>query len=121
MPAELQPLVQQQLNAADSRQMFWQGQVWPGQNMEWRIEEDTSGTTGDEGEQPKQWKTSLRLTMPNLGQLNALLTLGSSGVSIKVATDQVETLRQAAPALADALAAAGVPAISVQIITNEQA
>lgn len=121
MPAELQPLVQQQLNAADSRQMFWQGQVWPGQNMEWRIEEDTSGAPEGEEAQPKQWKTSLRLTMPNLGQLNAILTLGTAGVSVKVATDQVEALRQAAPALADALAAAGVPAISVQIITNEQA
>ncbi|MDD5297977.1 MAG: flagellar hook-length control protein FliK [Rhodocyclaceae bacterium] len=119
MPAELQPLVQQQLDAADSRTLIWQGQVWPDQNMEWRIEEDQSRAADEDTDQPKQWKTSLRLTMPNLGQLNAVLTLGPAGVSVTVATDQVDALRQAAPGLADSLAALGVPAQSIQVIANE--
>ncbi len=123
MPTELQPLVQQQLDAADSRQLLWQGQVWPGQNMEWRIEEDQEGarSDGEDEDQPKQWKTSLRLTMPNLGSLNATLTLNASGVSVILATDRVQALRDAAPVLADSLAAVGVPPLSVQVVPHEQA
>ncbi len=31
------PLVQQQLETLDQRQLLWQGQVWPGQDMRWQI------------------------------------------------------------------------------------
>src|SRR5512135_2688087 len=40
IPDHLQTLVQQQLNALETRQVLWQGQVWQGQEMRWEVREE---------------------------------------------------------------------------------
>lgn len=120
LPTQLEPLVQQQLDAADSGQMIWHGQIWPGQDMEWRIEQEGRQHAGDGDQDDQQWKTSLRLTLPHLGQVNASIALSPSGVTLKLASDQGDTLRQAAPELAHSLEAAGVPVLSLSVVGNEQ-
>jgi hypothetical protein len=83
IPNQLQPLVQQQLNALETRQVFWQGHVWPNQRMDWEIHEETprQGTASFE-DSGKQWATQIRLDLPNLGEVAAMLRFSSNGLSI---------------------------------------
>lgn len=83
IPGQLQTLVQQQLNTLETRQVFWQGHVWPNQLMDWEIHEEGArqNTSGYE-EAGKQWATQIRLDLPNLGEVAAMLRFNSSGLSI---------------------------------------
>jgi len=75
------PLVRQQLEVLDSRQVAWQGQVWPGQTMDWTVEERAAREQGSEMATP-EWQTSLRLILPQLGEISAKLTLHPQGIRI---------------------------------------
>ncbi|OZB47854.1 MAG: hypothetical protein B7X42_06585 [Thiomonas sp. 14-66-4] len=78
LPAQLQGLVQQQLATLAQGQVLWAGQIWPGQELQWRIEPDDAragdepGSTGARG-----WTTVLKLDLPQLGQLVVTLHLGA--------------------------------------------
>lgn len=78
IPPHLVPIVQQQLDGLATQNFVWQGQVWPGQNMEWSIEPDASSHTDDEAS-GENWRTTLRLTLPHLGEVNAALRLRPGG------------------------------------------
>ena len=112
VPRDIQPLVHQQLESLVSQQMIWQGQVWPGQTMEWRVDVPEREGGGREEQDQQSWHTNLRLALPDLGELDAELILNASGVAIRINAanaDAAARLQQALPDLADALAAAGVP------------
>jgi hypothetical protein len=103
-------LVQQQLEALDARQLAWCGQVWPEQSLEWRIEED-SREEHRGVEAPPAWKTSLRLALPRLGDVNAVLAVAGNDVRITLtaaAPDARSDLRAGEPALRTAFERAGL-------------
>ncbi|MDP2961334.1 MAG: flagellar hook-length control protein FliK [Sulfurimicrobium sp.] len=88
---ETLPIVRQQLEALDSRQVVWQGQVWPGQAMDWRIEERSAHEQGGgEIEQP-EWQTSLHLMLPQLGEISAKLILHPLGLRIQLGVTESAT------------------------------
>lgn len=111
IPERLLPLVHQQLDAVATQNFIWQGQVWPGQTMEWEIEDPAAdGRRGDEPDE--NWNSTLRLTLPRLGGVEARLHLTPAGVAIRLIADSDATRQALAAAearLADALAAADVP------------
>jgi hypothetical protein len=118
VPEELRPLVQQQLDAVATNRMFWHGEVWPQQPMDWQIEwqgeREADGNTDD----ASRWSTSLSLTTPRLGRVDASLQLSSKGVRITLATPygaSAADMRDEAPKLAAALEAAGVPLLAFQV------
>ncbi|WP_374499607.1 flagellar hook-length control protein FliK [Zoogloea sp.] len=108
----LLPLVHQQLDTLATHQVVWQGQIWPGQQMEWEIE-DPSGRSGeDDGEPEPYWNTTLRRTLPGMGGIEARLHLTPAGVAVRLITDDVRSrdiLIAGQPRLAEALDAANVP------------
>lgn len=112
VPEGLRPLVQQQLDAVAGQRLVWHGEAWPRQTLEWEIEWD-DGRHGEEaGEEASRWQTSLSLTTPRLGRIDAKLRLTPDGVQIALTTPEgasAADLAAAAPELAAALAAAGVP------------
>ncbi len=85
-----QPIVQQQLDTLETRQIVWQGQVWPGQQMDWRIDEDGSQSTHD-GENAPRWRTQLHLEMPTLGGVTAKLTMDGRGIRVDFSADRSQT------------------------------
>lgn len=109
---ELTPLVQQQLNALATQNYVWQGQVWPGQNMQWEITEDNGRPKNAPEDMPSRWQTRLQLTLPKLGEIDARLRLGEGGqleLSLTANSQNSETrLRQAQSELASAMQAAGL-------------
>jgi hypothetical protein len=108
----LLPLVHQQLDAIATHQLVWQGQIWPGQNMEWEIEDPARDSDGSADETEATWNTTLRLTLPSLGGVEARLHLTPAGVAVRLIADESatrNTLEAAESPLADALAAVNVP------------
>ena len=123
MPDELKPLVQQQLDAAGTQRLVWHGEVWPGQTMDWRIEWDGERNQNTNPSEAEPWSTMLRLTTPRLGELEASLRLGANGIHIVLTTPyppSVSDLRNGAPMLEQALAAAGVPLLGLTIKQTQE-
>jgi hypothetical protein len=81
---ETLPIVRQQLEALDTRQVMWQGQVWPGQAMDWRIEERSAREQGGGDIEQPEWQTSLHLVLPQLGEISARLILHPQGIRIQL-------------------------------------
>ncbi len=114
------PLVQQQLETLDQRQLLWQGQVWPGQDMRWQIEERSAR----EGEQDaeREWQTRLELSLPHLGQVSALLKFTPQGIRIELATptqDTAQALQSAGALLNQGMERAGLHLIEMKVETND--
>jgi hypothetical protein len=117
IPEELRPLVQQQLDAAATQRLAWHGEVWPNQAMDWEVvREDERGPESGQADETG-WRTTLRLEMPHLGRVEAALRLTAAGIHVSVSAPDdagAAGLREAAPRLASALEAAGVPLLSFQ-------
>lgn len=89
IPEHLLPLVQQQLNALETRQVQWQGQVWTNQQMDWQIrEEESRAAIESEG---RHWMTQIHLNLPNLGEVVATLRFGSTGVTLALDAEKDTT------------------------------
>lgn len=117
VPAELRPLVQQQLEAAANQRLVWQGEAWPGQRMEWEVEEDKKQAART-AEEPQPWLTTLRLTTPRLGAVEARLRIAGNSLQLNLSTPvgaSAADMRDELPALADALTAAGIELQSAQV------
>jgi len=114
------PLVQQQLETLDQRQLLWQGQVWPGQEMRWQIEEREAR----EGEQDseREWQTRLDLSLPHLGQVSALLKFTPQGIRIDLTAPVSETvlaLKSASPQLNQGMERAGLRLLDMRVETDD--
>lgn len=116
IPDDLRPLVQQQLEAAATQRLAWHGEVWPEQTMDWEIARDAPEGQASSPDDPATWLTTLRLTLPRLGDIEARVQL--SGQNVHLALEMSEAaapdLRQALPALQQALTVAGLALQSVQ-------
>lgn len=122
--AEAVTLVQQQLQTLDSRQLVWQGQVWQGQPMEWRVEERGAreGAQGDV-EMP-HWQTSLRLQLPRMGDVQATLAFVPQGLRIDLkAADAgtAEAMRGAQGKLRNSMEASGLNVLTMSVERHEKA
>ncbi len=121
IPEEVRPLVQQQLDAVATQRLSWHGEVWPGQVMDWEIERDRAEdreAMNQAAEGAARWSTTLRLSMPQLGTVDATLQLAGNRLSLRVASSSdnaADSLRQQAPALVQALADAGIALQSLDI------
>lgn len=110
VPERLAPLVYQQLESMATQNYLLHGQAWPGQEFEWEIEDEGGGRSADDDE-AVLWKTTLRVTMPRLGGVEARLTLARDGVVLRLLADYndaVTDLNAARPELLEALEAANI-------------
>lgn len=89
---EVQHIVQQQLQALETHHLMWQGQVWPGQSLDWEIvghrEEEAKAGDSD----PTHWTTRLALDLPNLGRVVARLQLNQGQVNLTFTAESQETV-----------------------------
>lgn len=88
---QAQPVVQQQLEALATQNFVWQGQVWPGQQMRWEIEEDAQQQQQDEEESAQNWRTSLSLSLPGLGSVDARIQLHNDQLVLSISSDSDQT------------------------------
>ncbi|MDD2702204.1 MAG: flagellar hook-length control protein FliK [Sideroxydans sp.] len=117
IPEHLQPIVQQQLQALENKQVVWMGQAWQGQDMRWEVREENA-RSGNDAKDQKQWVTELHLDLPKLGGVTARLSMNGNAVSLKfeVADDQTaRTMENASAQLLASLSAHGVPVQQTRI------
>jgi hypothetical protein len=111
MPERLMPIVHQQLDAMATQHYVVHAQAWPGQNLEWEIDDSDHQRGGGDADDGEDWHTTLRMTMPRLGGVEAELHLSAAGVALRLRVDNDETLlalEAARPQLEAALAGAGI-------------
>ena len=87
----LTQLVQHQLQTLENNQILWQGQVWPGQTMQWQIENDQSPSSQGSAQESAGWKSRMLLDMPMLGQMNIQIGIVGKQVRIAIHTDSSQT------------------------------
>ncbi|WP_028990786.1 flagellar hook-length control protein FliK [Thermithiobacillus tepidarius DSM 3134] len=110
-PASLQirhaDLVQQQLHSLESRQVNWAGQIWPGQHLEWQIEERPAAAPG--GVEGRVWFTTLKLELPGLGRISVQIQLLDRQVQLRIQAAEAALPRlRADESLRDGLRNAGL-------------
>lgn len=121
MPDEAARLAGRQLQLLEGAPFLWQGLAWPGQWMEWLVEERHPGSSeGGEGgdEEAAQWQTELRLTLPRLGPIHARIGLSGDSLKLSLSTRDEsvqEELRQALPSLVEGLVGAGLRLSSLSV------
>lgn len=121
---ETLPLVRHQLESLSNNTYIWQGQIWPGQDMRWELVEEDGHRrqSGEEEQLPTTWKTRLRLTLPNMGVIDARLGLQDNHLSLHLAADDDQTrerLRTAARQLFGRIEAAGLDMASFAVANHE--
>jgi len=114
-------LINLQLHTHEQARVQWQGEAWPGQQMQWDISRDTpegQQQDGAEADEATAWRSSVRFQFPLLGDLAAQVVLQGGRVAIQLqagSEDSAATLRQHAARLEAALDAAGWPLTSLSI------
>lgn len=120
IPSHLQPLVQQQLTALETGRVFWQGPVFPGQNMDWEIwQEEQGNTPAGTPASPKTWNTALRLNLPHLGVVEARMQFAGAGMNLLIQTavpGTLNVLSQSSADLRGALLNAGIPVAQLRVV-----
>jgi hypothetical protein len=120
LPDSIRGIVQQQLDAVATQRLAWHGEVWPGQTVDWAIQRDAVEERDAASAAPAEesrWSTSLRLTLPRLGAVDAVLQLNGHRLSIRIAADAdaAGSLRAQAGSLNEALAGAGLDIQTLEI------
>jgi hypothetical protein len=112
---QLQGIVHQQLEALANQTFVWQGQIWPGQEMRWEIEEDGKNNQEDD-EETESWRTRIDLSFPGLGGISARIQLLGKQVSLSLDVDNeasLEIMRADAETLRQHLENAGLTLASL--------
>ncbi len=121
MPDEAARLAGRQVQLLEGAPFLWQGLAWPGQWMEWLVEERPGGDgqEGGEGEgEGGRWRTELRLTLPRLGPIHARIELHGNTLKLDLNTrDEAvrQELRAALPSLVEGLVGAGLRLSSLNV------
>ncbi|MDR2506779.1 MAG: flagellar hook-length control protein FliK [Candidatus Accumulibacter sp.] len=112
-------LVQQQLEALASQKFVWQGQIWPGQDMYWEIDDDEPHhDSGGAEDAAGRWSTRLRMDLPNLGAIDIGVLLQGNQISLSMRAARPETrdlMRSARNALQNQMDEAGLALASLGI------
>lgn len=108
LPPGIATLVDRQLQNLGTQQIHWSGQVWPGQTMDWEVREEGRETADPSA--PPAWTSRLRLELPRLGTVEAVLRLrgGALAVELRVPEGARAEVGAGTAALRDSLDARGL-------------
>ncbi|HKO87508.1 MAG TPA: flagellar hook-length control protein FliK [Burkholderiales bacterium] len=121
LPEALQPVVREQLHTLDLQRVLWQGEVWPNQLAELEVAPEQHGKD-QEDKAPTQWQSTLRIDLPELGQIVASIVFSEDGarVSLRASMQAIEALREGSDQFRGALDAAGIPLRQLDISSAEK-
>lgn len=123
IPRDLMPIVQQQLDGLANQNFAWQGQVWPGQQMRWEIGENMDDSRSSNSDDIQRWQTRLKLSLPQLGDIDVTLNLKAGGevrIAVTAGSESSEArLRNEAQQLRQQFEAAGLNLTEVSVQHDE--
>jgi hypothetical protein len=118
LAADAAQLVNLQLASHEQALLAWQGQLWPGQELDWQIGKEAPPPGGDDDAAAPLWRSTLRLRFPQLGDVAATLLMSGDQLRIELQAGSQQTgelLRAHADALTGAFEAAGAALASLRI------
>ena len=119
IPEGVASLVRQQLDGLATNNFVWQGQIWPGQKMQWEIADNPDRQRSGELGTEREWQSRLKLSLPSLGSLDVTLRLQPAGkIALSVNTDSDNTegrLRESIDRLQQQLSSAGLELAQINI------
>lgn len=108
---QLGQIINLQLNALEQHRVTWQGEVWPGQHMEWDISQEHRQENGaQEDETAPTWHSVVRFNFEHLGAVSASIRLVGQQIHMQVSTSNdnaAAALRANGNLLTEAMSAAG--------------
>lgn len=92
-------LIHQQLDVGENHKINWQGMLFPNAPMEWVVKEEKSNTSKKNVDKEKNtnWNSTIRLSLPTLGEIEVRLQLQNEFLSLNIAakkTDSVDILKE---------------------------
>ena len=118
-------MVNQQLHTQEQGRVQWNGEAWPGQQMQWEVQrEQRDGSRqqqADDG-QEQVWRSGVRFRLPMLGKVAATVTMVGDQVHVQLQTDTddaADALRAYAGQFESAMAAAGALLSSLAITQQD--
>ncbi|GGC99836.1 flagellar hook-length control protein FliK [Undibacterium terreum] len=121
---ELAQMVNLQLNTLEQQRIVWQGNLLPGQPMEWEVTRNTEKNKSQQTEPEQSWQSTVRFELPHLGAIAATINLHGEHLQIFVRTDSESSataLQEHAVTLAQALKQAGAQLDSFSVKKDDKA
>lgn len=115
-------MVAQQLQVLEQQRVVWHGEVWPGQTMQWQVNEQEHSAYSADEPVLNSLQSDLTLNLPTLGEVSVKLTLHNGRLSVRVASAEaaaLNALQSARSQLAMNLQSAGLTLESLQISSDQ--
>lgn len=114
-------LVRQQLEVLANQSFSWRGEAWPDAPMDWEISRREASSPDEEaGPQTDHWATRITIQLPQLGSVQARLTLaGQQLVMHLVAPESAELLGQHTEALRTRYSSQGFQLSQISIAADD--
>jgi hypothetical protein len=107
------PLIRLQLDTLEQRSVSWQGELLPGQAMQWEVrEQERDQAAPVQTPAERAWQSTVRLELPALGAVAGNLQLQGGRLQLTLRAQDAgsaDLLRASSGELALALEAAGLP------------
>jgi len=114
-------LIPIQLEAMENKHFAWQGEIWPDQTMQWDVIQDKDNEPNqqkqEESDYNANWKTTVKLDMPNLGHISATISIKDDIVHLQLhanKADVVTLLKNNSEQLVQSFASAGISLENLQ-------
>lgn len=121
-------LINKQLAVLENQRFQWQGEIWPGQKMDWQVQlqeeavrEDQHGADQPTAEEAPVSST-LKLDLPSLGKISAHITLQEGRLRVRmaaVASDAANRMQAELSSLAQALTSHGQALDALAVVREE--
>ncbi|HET9113258.1 MAG TPA: flagellar hook-length control protein FliK [Burkholderiales bacterium] len=115
----LAQLVHQQLHALEQNRFLWQGELWPGQAMEWEVSDDTPRDSISKIQ--SVWSSKVSFELPQLGKVIAHLKLNGEQLTMQLQAETSAAMAQLqahSNRLSTVLGAAGIPLAAFHVKTH---
>lgn len=128
-------LMSQQLAVLENQRMSWNGEVWPGQKMDWDVylEPKNAKEEGEQGaangaansaksDEDRPISSEMTLYLPNLGKVSAKLMLADGRMRINIIADQnatLDVLNNQRRSLAEAITKNGQQLDALTVVQHE--
>ncbi|GJG94148.1 flagellar hook-length control protein FliK [Cupriavidus pauculus] len=115
-------VVRQQLELLASQQFRATIDAWPGMPVDWEITRDYDREAGGTTPEAATWSTRLRLNLPQLGSVDAVLTLGAQGLEARLVaadSDAAARLIQGRADFRSQLDARGIALLNLNVSTQD--
>ena len=127
-------MINKQLAVLENQRFHWQGEIWPGQKMDWQVQvqdkaqllenavrDNEQSRAQQQAEEPPVTSV-LKLDLPSLGSISAHITLQDGHLRVRMAataSDAASRMQAELPSLAHALTSHGQALDALAVVREE--